>query len=178
MSVANDAFRRYVVPELGVLLRVARRLTGDPTSAEDLVQETLLRAYRAVDRFDGRYPRAWLLTILRNTWRNMNRRARPQLLRSDDEINAVVAAGADGRSGAEEHVVDQMIDAELVAGLRHLSDDHLAVVMLIDVDGLTYREAADVLGVPSGTVMSRLHRARARLRRRLEQRGYPLRVRS
>lgn len=176
MTAAGDAFRRYVVPELAVLLRVARRLTGDPTTAEDLVQETLLRAYRGLERFDGRHPRAWLLTILRNTWRNMNRRARPQLLRSDDEILSVAAPGADGRGGAEEQVVDHMIDGELIAGLRQLSDNHRAVVMLVDVDGLTYQEAADVLGVPAGTVMSRLHRARRRLRRRLEQRGYPLAV--
>ncbi len=176
MAVAGDAFRRYVVPELGVLLRVARRLTGDPTTAEDLVQETVLRAYRAMDRFDGRHPRAWLLTILRNTWRNMHRRVQPQLLRSEDDILSVAAHGADGRSGAEEHVVDHMIDAELVAGLRDLSEHHRAVVLLVDIDGLTYQEAADVLGVPPGTVMSRLHRARTRLRRRLEQRGHRLAV--
>jgi RNA polymerase sigma-70 factor (ECF subfamily) len=174
--VGNVAFHRYVVPELPVLLRVARRLTGDPTDAEDLVQETLIRAYRAVDRFDGRYPRAWLLTILRNTWRNMNRKARPRLLDTADDMLSVPAPGADGRSGAEEHVVDSMLDAELVAGLRHLSDNHRAIVTLVDIDGLTYQEAADVLGIPSGTVMSRLHRARKRLRARLEQRGYQLAV--
>jgi RNA polymerase sigma-70 factor, ECF subfamily len=175
-SVGSEAFRRYVVPELPVLLRVARRVTGDPTDAEDLVQETLLRAYRAVDRFDGRHPRAWLLTILRNTWRNMNRRARPHLLYDEVDILAVPASGADGRSGPEEQVLDGVLDAELAAGLRALSDKHRAVVVLVDVDGLSYQEAADVLGVPTGTVMSRLHRARKRLRKRLEQRGYPLGV--
>jgi RNA polymerase sigma-70 factor (ECF subfamily) len=175
-SVGNVAFRRYVVPELPVLLRVARRITGDPTDAEDLVQETLIRAYRAADRFDGRHPRAWLLTILRNTWRNMNRKARPRLVDTADEMFAVPANGADGRSGAEEHVVDGMLDAELVTGLRSLSANHRAIVTLVDIDGLTYQEAADVLGIPPGTVMSRLHRARKRLRARLEQRGYRLAV--
>jgi RNA polymerase sigma-70 factor, ECF subfamily len=173
-SVGREAFRRYVVPELPVLLRVARRITGDPTDAEDLLQETLIRAFRAVDRFDGRHPRAWLLTILRNTWRNMNRRARPRLLDDQDDILSVPAAGADGRSGAEEQVLDGVLDADLAAALRDLSANQRAVVVLVDVDGLTYREAADVLGVPSGTVMSRLHRARKRLRKRLEQRGYQL----
>ena len=171
------AFRRYVVPELPVLLRVARRIAGDPTTAEDLVQETLIRAYRAVERFDGRHPRAWLLTIMRNTWRNMNRKTRPQLLDTADDMLSVPATGADGRGGAEEQVVDSMIDAELVAGLRSLSANHRAIVTLVDIDGLTYQEAADVLGIPSGTVMSRLHRARRRLRARLEQRGYQLAVR-
>lgn len=172
--VEDDRFRRFVVPELPVLLRVARRLTGDATDAEDLVQETLVRAYRAVDRFDGRHPRAWLLTIQRNAWRNMNRRRRPQLLDDEEQALRVPAAGADGRSGAEEHVLDGVLDAALADGLRALSDQHRAVVLLVDVDGLTYQEAADVLGVPTGTVMSRLHRARTRLRKRLEQRGYPL----
>lgn len=71
------AFRTYVEPELEVLLRVARTLTGSAGDAEDLVQETLIRAWRSVDRFDGRHPRAWLFTILRNTNMNMNRRQRP-----------------------------------------------------------------------------------------------------
>ena len=177
-SVSTDAFRRYVVPELPVMLRVARRITGNAADAEDLVQEALLRAYRAVDRFDVRYLRAWLPTILRNTWRNMNRKARPFLLDSDDQALSVPAPGADGRGGAEEHVVDGMLDAALAAELHNLSDNHRAVVTLVDIDGLTYQEAADVLGIPTGTVMSRLHRARKRLRTRLEQRGYRLAVRS
>lgn len=176
-SINSDGFRRQVVPELPVLLRVARRITGDPTDAEDLVQETLIRAYRAIDRFDGRHPRAWLLTILRNTWRNMNRRARPHLLDSEDIILSVPAAGPDGRSGAEEQVLDGVLDAELASALRALPHNHRAVVVLVDIDGLTYQEAADVLGIPPGTVTSRLHRARRRLRKRLEQRGYQLGMR-
>jgi RNA polymerase sigma-70 factor (ECF subfamily) len=170
----HDAFRRYVVPELPVLLRVAQRLTGNPADAEDLVQETLVRAYRAVDRFDGRYPRAWLLTIQRNTWRNMNRKTRPQLLGAAVDNPTVAEAGFDDRSGTEEQVVDRMLDAELAAELHNLSDNHRTVVTLIDIDGLTYQEAADVLNIPRGTIMSRLHRARARLRTRLERRGYRL----
>ena len=175
-SAGTDAFRRYVVPELPVLLRVARRITGDPTDAEDLVQETLMRAYRAIDRFDGRHPRAWLLTILRNTWRNMNRRARPHLFDSEEDILSVAAGGADGRGGAEEQVLDRVLDAELARALQDLSHKHRAAIVLVDIDGLSYQEAADVLAIPPGTVMSRLHRARKRLRRRLEQRGYPLGV--
>ena len=73
----DTAFERYVLPEIEVLLRVANSLTRNHAEAEDLVQDTLLRAYRAIDGFDGRYPRAWLLTILRNTHINRNRRRRP-----------------------------------------------------------------------------------------------------
>lgn len=167
----DSGFREHVVPELGVLLRVARRLTRDPNTAEDLVQETLIRAYRAVDRFDGRHPRAWLLTILRNTWKNMNRRARPVFADASEDIMAKVAArGADGRTGAEEQVVGAL-DQRLAQALVDLAPIHQEVVLLVDVDGLSYQETADVLGVPTGTVMSRLHRARRQLRDRLEKEG-------
>lgn len=75
------AFDRYIVPEIPVLYRVALSLTGQQVDAEDLVQETLVRAFRAVDRFDGAHPRAWLLTILRHAHLNRVRMRRPVLLR-------------------------------------------------------------------------------------------------
>lgn len=171
-SARGARFREYVEPELGVLLRVARRLTGSPADAEDLVQETLIRAYRAIDRFDGRYPRAWLLTILRRTWLNMVRKKRPGLAEDPEMFGSVPATGADGRTGAEERVLDGVLEAELEGALRALSRAHREIVMLVDVDGLSYQETADVLGIPTGTVMSRLHRARRRLRAHLEQAGF------
>ena len=78
------AFRQYVLPEIDVMYRVAMSLTRNKADAEDLVQDSLVRAYKAVDRFDGRYPRAWLLTILRNTQINRTRRRRPELLNDPD----------------------------------------------------------------------------------------------
>jgi RNA polymerase sigma-70 factor, ECF subfamily len=172
-TMRDTGFREYVVPELDVLLRVARRLTGSPDTAEDLVQETLIRAYRAVDRFDGRHPRAWLLTILRNTWKNMNRRAKPLFADDPEELlKRAPARGADGRSGAEEQVLDTGFDQRLAEALTDLAPIHQQVVLLVDVDGLSYQETADVLGVPTGTVMSRLHRARRQLRDRLQQEGF------
>lgn len=168
----DEAFRQHVVPELEVLLRVATRLTGDRVEAEDLVQETLIRAYRAVDRFDGRYPRAWLLTILRNTHKNMLRRRRVLIADGSEEILArAPARGADGRDGAAEHVLDATLDSAVAAALHALADNFRRVVVLVDIEGLTYQEAADVLGIPVGTVMSRLHRARRRMRDRLEGAG-------
>ncbi len=169
----EEAFRRYVEPELEVLLRVARRLTSDPADAEDLVQDTLVRAYRALDRFDGKHPRAWLLTILRNTWKNSLRERRPLLVDDHDrEFARTAAHGPDGRGGAEEHVMLDTVDHALVAALESLSQKKRDVVVLVDVDGLTYQEAADVLGIPIGTVMSRLHRARKQLRQELEDGGF------
>lgn len=168
----DDAFRRFVVPELDVLLRVARRLTGEPGQAEDLVQETLIRAYRAIERFDERHPRAWLLTIMRNNHLNMLRRRRPRIADySEERLLSAPARGADGRGGAEEHVVDATFEAAVAAALQQLPPKMRAVVALVDIDGLSYREVATTLGVPEGTVMS-VHRARARLRSQLEEAGF------
>ena len=77
-------FDHFVVPEIEVMLRVARSLTAGAAEAEDLVQDSLLRAYRSIDTFDGRHPRAWLLTIVRNTNINRNRRQRPGLVDDPD----------------------------------------------------------------------------------------------
>lgn len=165
--------RRVVVPELEVLYSVALRLTRNPHDAEDVVQETLLRAYRSIDRFDGRHPRAWLLTILRNANRNRARKRTPDLLHDEERtLGTIPARGADGRTGPEEIVLEQIPDHAVVEALQRLSDAHRAVVVLVDIDGLSYREAAEVLGVPVGTVMSRLHRARRKMRVRLERHGH------
>lgn len=168
-----QALRRYVLPEVDLLYRVALRLTRNPHDAEDVVQETLLRAYRSIDRFDGRYPRAWLLTILRNTNVDRVRRRTPDLLHDGDRtLLTIPASGADGRSGPEELVLSQIADERVVEAVRRLSGSHRAVVALVDIHGLCHREAAEVLDVPVGTVMSRLHRARRKLRTRLERTGY------
>lgn len=149
------------------------RLTRDPEMAEDLVQDTLVRAYRAIDRFDGRHARAWLLTILRNTNTNRGRSKTPSLLFDPDHtLSQVAATGADGRDGAAEPALARIADPVLARALQGLSEDHQAVVALIDVDGLSYKEAAELLDVPVGTVMSRLHRARRKLRDALERVGH------
>jgi RNA polymerase sigma-70 factor (ECF subfamily) len=167
----HTRFREQVLPELEIMYRIARRLTRDASDAEDLVQDTLVRAYRALDRFDGRYPRAWLLTILRNTHANRLRKRRPDLF--DDEVaQRLPAAGADGRQdGVADQVLQDSFDPVVRAALRSLSANHRAVIALVDLDGLSYREAADLLEVPVGTVMSRLHRARKKVRVHLEAHG-------
>jgi RNA polymerase sigma-70 factor (ECF subfamily) len=167
---AEDRFSRYVLPEVEVLLRVACTLTSRPADAEDLVQDTLLRAYQAIARFDGGHPRAWLLTILRNTHINRNRRRRPELL--DDQVAALDRlADVGGAEGPEGLVVGSAFDAVVTNALNALPDRYREIVTLVDIDGLSYAEAAEALGVPEGTVMSRLHRARARMRQRLVAAG-------
>ena len=168
----DEAFERYVLPEIEVLLRVARSLTRHRADAEDLVQDTLVRAYRAIDRFDGRHPRAWLLTILRNTNINRHRRRRPELLRDPDEqLDRLAASPADDADLAPEQVVESEFDVEVERALASLTVPFAQVVELVDIDGLSYAEAAQVLGVPVGTVMSRLHRARRKLRDHLRRSG-------
>lgn len=159
------------MPEIPVLYRVALSLTGQPADAEDLVQETLVRAFRAVDRFDGAYPRAWLLTILRRAHLNRLRVRRPTLLREGDSMERSLEQAAPSVASAEEVVISGQFEAEVTEALGALSRDHRSVVQLVDIQGLTYQEAADTLGVPRGTVMSRLHRARAHIRARLHEAG-------
>jgi len=166
------AFARYVVPELDVLLRVALSITRQPADAEDLVQETLLRAYRSIEGFDGAHPRAWLLTILRNAEINRHRRRRPELLDDPDRaMDRLAAMATDERDGPEALVVGETFDTVVDEALRALPDRYRQLVLLVDVDGLTYAEAAQALGIPVGTVMSRLHRARGRIRTRLVAAG-------
>jgi RNA polymerase sigma-70 factor, ECF subfamily len=166
----HEAFRRYVLPELDVLLRVALSRTHSVSDAEDLVQDTVLRAYRAIDRFDGTYPRAWLLTIMRNAQANRVRRRRPSLLR-DPDAGQRLAECLQPHPSPEAIVVGGAFDATVADAVAGLPARFRQVVELVDIDGLTYREAADALGVPIGTVMSRLHRARHRIRNRLTAAG-------
>lgn len=164
------AFAAYVLPEVEVLLRVAMTLTAQRADAEDLVQDTLLRAYRAIDGFDGKHPRAWLLTIMRRAEINRHRRRRPHLLDDPDtDLDRLSSTGPQG--SAEEVVVGEAFDEVVDSALFALPDKHRQVVQLVDIDGLTYAEAARLLDVPEGTVMSRLHRARKRIRVRLSAAG-------
>lgn len=149
------------------MFRVARSIAGSDAEAEDLTQDALLRAFRAVDRFDGRHPRAWLLTIVRNTQINRTRRRRPHLLDDPDAVEERSMAMADPSDGPEALVVDLRFDAEVEAAHRALPAVFREVIDLVDIGGLTYEEAATVLDVPAGTVMSRLHRGRRRIRQAL-----------
>jgi RNA polymerase sigma-70 factor (ECF subfamily) len=158
-------FEELIVPQMPFLARVARSMSHSAAEADDLAQETLLKAYRAMDRFDGRHPKAWLARIARNTAINRDQRNREFLL-SEDGIVEPEEGSADG-SDPEEIVVAADVDDVLRTALEDLPPAFRVVVQLVDVEELSYQEAADVLGIPVGTVMSRLHRARRRLRRAL-----------
>jgi RNA polymerase sigma-70 factor (ECF subfamily) len=142
----KTAFERYVVPEIDVLYRVARSLTRNAADAEDLVQDTLIRANNASDRFDGRYPRAWLLTILRNTHINRNRRRRPELLRDPDvTFERMSAAAGDDYT---DDFIELKFDTEVADALAALPTRFRCVVELVDIKELSYAEAAEVSRTP------------------------------
>jgi RNA polymerase sigma-70 factor, ECF subfamily len=165
-----DARRRFtavVLPELEVLLRVARTMVPRPADAEDLVQDTMVRAWQSLGTFDGARPRGWLLTIMRNAQINRNRRRRPGLLDDPSVVAEMATPGADA-------YVEEMFDAAIEDALGRLSKDHRAVVELVDISRLSYADAAIVLGVPVGTVMSRLSRARTEIRTLLHAGGYQI----
>lgn len=159
----GELFAQHVQPHIPLLYATAYSLTRDGTEAEDLVQDTLLRAYRAIERFDGAYPKAWLLTILRNANINRAQKKRPFLFDDPDDPGTESV----DEVTPEDIIVEPVFDAAVQQALDDLPDKFRTVVDLVDVDGLSYAEAADTLGIPIGTVMSRLHRARSRIRARL-----------
>ncbi|MBI2169330.1 MAG: sigma-70 family RNA polymerase sigma factor [Actinobacteria bacterium] len=157
-----------IVPEVEFLARVTRSMSRSTAEAEDLAQDALLKAYRALDGFDGRHPRAWLYRIARNTAINRDQRNRELLLSEDEEIDGA----GDVMAEPESQVVGPILDAELQTALDALPPAFRIVLQLVDVEGMRYQEAAELLDVPVGTIMSRLHRARNRVRRALA--GSPL----
>lgn len=170
---SEDAFTKYVAPEMPLLARAAARMTVQKQDAEDLVQETLLHAYRAIGRFDGAYPRAWLLTIMHHVAASAARRRSPVLFDYPEHLEADAAQRALEATSAEDVVVRELLDGDLALCLASLSPQNRRVIELVDARGLRYAEAAAILGVPVGTVMSRLHRARACMRSCLREVDFP-----
>lgn len=169
-DAGGKAFRIFIEPELGVLLRVARSLTRSTVDADDLVQETVIRAFNSILTFDGEYPRAWLLTIMRNTNMNMHRRKRPALVDDWSFLASYpLAFGAVESKSAEDVSIETRLSEELVCGIRSLDQRYREVLFLIDIEGLNYSECSVLLGLPIGTITSRLSRARQRLRKYLVQ---------
>jgi len=172
---ARARFEALVGEHLDGLYRVALRLSRNPTVAEDLVQEAMLRAWRSFHTFrEGTNIRAWLYRILMNAHVERYRKAArtPEVLEEEigDEYLYAGARDGDALSQAgnpEVEVLDRIMDQEVRESLDALPLPFRAAVMLVDVEGFSYKEAAEILGVPIGTVMSRLSRARHALKRRL-----------
>lgn len=162
------------------LYAAAMRMTRNPADAEDLLQETFLKAYRGFGSFqEGTNLKAWLYRILTNTYINAYRAKRRRPEESDIEdvedlymykrLGALEAAGL-GRS-AEEEVLDRFSDDEVKGAIENLPEQFRMAVLLSDVEGFSYKEISEILDIPLGTVMSRLHRGRRALQKSLVEMG-------
>ena len=173
-------FAEQAMQYMSSLYSAALRMTRNPADAEDLVQETYLKAYRAFGTFkEGTNLKAWLYRILTNTYINSYRarRRRPEQTDLDDvedlylyrRLGGLEAASA-GRS-AEEEVLEHFTEGDVKAAVEALPEQFRMAVLLADVEGFSYKEIADILDVPIGTVMSRLHRGRKALQKTLHDFG-------
>jgi RNA polymerase sigma-70 factor (ECF subfamily) len=169
----KERFERDALPLLGQLYPAALRLTRNPSDAEDLVQETYLRAYRGFSGFrEGTNLRAWMYRILTNTFINAYRkRQRQPVTVADDDIEDWYLYQKLGELGvetsAETTVLDRIPDEDVQRALEAIPEGFRLAVLLADVEGFSYKEIAEILDIPMGTVMSRLHRGRRALEKAL-----------
>ena len=182
VDVANETdaeraarFERDAMPYLNQLYSAALRTTRNPSDAEDLVQETFAKAFAAFHQYKpGTNLKAWLYRIQTNTYINMYRKKQRQPLESDaSEVEDYQLARAEahtstGLKSAESEALDHLPDGDIKRALANLPEDFRMAVYYADVEGFPYKEIAEIMDTPIGTVMSRLHRGRKLLREQLE----------
>lgn len=169
-SSPKDRFERLAEEVFPSVMGSALRLTRNSDDASDLVQEAMIRAYEAFDRFDGRNFKAWILRILTNLYINRYRQRQRETPSASLEDENVLEPMAPEGIIPDRQLLESMMDAEVEEALMKLPSDFRVAVELCDVQGLSYEEIAEATTVPIGTVRSRIARGRAMLRRELE--GY------
>jgi len=171
----QQTFAEDAMPLMTSLYSGALRMTRNPADAEDLVQETYLKAYRAYDRFEaGTNLKAWMYHILTNTFINTYRKKQRRPVESEFDADDIYLyhrlGGSQGvalNRSAEDELLDLLGESEVKEAVEGLAEHYRLPVLLADVEGFSYKEIAEILDVPIGTVMSRLHRGRKQLQKRL-----------
>lgn len=177
----QEDFNEEITPHMDALYNFALRLTSDPNDAEDLVQDTVVKAYRFFNSYEkGTNAKAWMFRILKNSFINNYRKNSKKPAEVDyDEVSPYyesVRAERTETSDLESLMFREMMDDDLSNALTRLPEDFRTVVLLCDVEGYTYEEIANMLDVPIGTIRSRLHRGRNLLKTELleyaKKKGY------
>ncbi|MGZ5213085.1 MAG: sigma-70 family RNA polymerase sigma factor [Actinomycetota bacterium] len=173
-AALRERFERDVLPLLPNLYAAALRMTRNPADAEDLVQDTYLRAFRGFSGFkEGTNLKAWLYRILTNSFINTYRKKQrqPQTVEGPDDLDEWYLfdklGGRNVELSAETEVLDKIPDEAVKAALESLTENFRLPVLLADVEGFSYKEIAEIMDTPIGTVMSRLHRGRKALQKAL-----------
>lgn len=173
LSPAQERFEKEFLPHLEALHTFAFHLTYNEEDADDLVQETFLKAFRFIDKYEvGTNAKAWLFKILKNAYINQYRKDIRKPVQVDYEEVAVYQEEEEGQSAAyfdlREEIFDQMMGDEVSTALNALPEDFRTVIWLCDIEGFSYEEIAKIIDIPIGTVRSRLFRARNMLKDKLK----------
>lgn len=169
----QERFNKVMVPHMDILYNYGLYMTGDRDAANDLLQETYLKAFRFFDKFEpGTNAKAWLYRIMRNTFINEYRRVKrlPDLVQYDEQISSYqMLPREEEKTDLRKQIDGELFEDEIAGAIASLPEKFKSVIVLRDVEDLPYEEIADALEIPVGTVRSRLHRARAILFAKLKE---------